>query len=271
MKMIKMRKGIALVLTAATLISFCSCNSAETQNENTQSEISRTTMYTENIVEKHVFENGVCKDCGKDWTTCLYEALCVSNGTPPTGHYSEREFAVKNGINDGDTITVTSDGESFMIYYDTAIVNDVSMSYGLRFHEDTFADEPGAMLFDVDFAVKTHYGKVPDYPDMSQIDLLTIYHGKPEDLMDAYTNGEIFSGEDVFSARYYESLGDTKYYFEGSSDNDMTVEEMFRGSDCITQEKFNAMYLANYMQFLTSINEVLAYYNMSLKDFGIKL
>ena len=127
------------------------------------------------------------------------------------------------------------------------------------------------MLFDVDFAIDTHYGKVRDYPDMAQINLLTIYHGKPEDLMNAYSNGEIFSGDDVFSARYYESLGDAKYFFLGSSGNDMTVEEMFAGSDCIDQEKFNAMYMANYKHFLDSINEVLAYYNMSLNDFGIKL
>ena len=117
MKLFKMRKSIALVMTVAMLISFCSCSSTETQKEE-QNEHSQTTMYTENFVEKHVFENGACKDCGKDWTTCLYEALCVSNGTPPTGHYSEREFAVKNGIGDGDTITVTSDGKSFMIYYE---------------------------------------------------------------------------------------------------------------------------------------------------------
>ena len=50
----------------------------------------------------------------------------------------------------------------------------------------------------------------------------------------------------------------------------MTVEEMFGNSECITQEKFNAMYLANYKKFIDSINEVLADYNMSLSDFGIK-
>ena len=271
MKLFKMKKSVAFVMTVAMLISFCSCSSTETQVEDIQNEHSQTTMYTENIVEKHVFENGVCKDCGKDWTTCLYEALCVSNGTPPTGHYSERKFAVKNGIGDEDTVTITSDGKSFMIYYNTSVVDGISMSYGLRFHEDPFADETGEMLFDVDFAIYAHYGMVRDYPDMAQISLLTIYHGKPEDLMNAYANGEIFSGDDVFSARYYESLDDIKYFFLGSSDNDMTVEEMFGDSDCIDQEKFNAIYMANYKHFLDSINEVLAYYNMSLNDFGIKI
>ena len=269
-KKINMRKSLALVLISAMLMSFCSCTSTETQNKDTQNEHSQTTMYTENIVEKHNFENGVCKDCGKDWTTCLYEALCVSNGEVPTGHYRERVFAVENGIGDGDTIEITSDGKSFMIHYKTSVVNDICMSYELRFHEDPFGEVEGTMLFDVDFAVYTHYGKFPEYDDMAQICLSTNYCCKPEDLMNAYTNGEIFTGENAFSARYYESLDDVKYYFQGSAGNDMTVEEMFGNSECIDQEKFNAMYLANYMQFQNSINEVLAYYNMSLSDFGIK-
>lgn len=270
MKTIKMKRVIALVLIASMLIAVCSCTSAKTQNEHAQNVPSQTTAQKENTAEKHNFENGVCKDCGKDWTACLHEAQRNSNGSYGSGRYRERVFDVKNGIYDGDKIEVTTDGKTFMIYYKTSVVNDISMDYGLRFHEDPFDEENGTMIFDVDFDVYTHYGKVPGYADVAQISLSTTYTGKPEDLMKAYTNGEIFAGEEAFQARYHETLDNTKYYFQGSSDNDMTVEEMFGNSECITREKFNAMYLANYKKFIDSINEALADYNMSLSDFGIK-
>ena len=63
--------------------------------------------------------------------------------------------------------------------------------------------------------------------------------------------------------------------FRSINEVDLGIEKVLKGRAgleyrhrCFLSQHIN---LANYKHFLDSINEVLAYYNMSLNDFEIKI
>lgn len=276
MKRSVLRMSTALVMCIVMLVCYCSCSEDAKQtaagNGQTQS-ADRTDQSVDNAAgnaidvefEEHHFENGVCKDCSKDWQTCLYEAFCRYDHTSPNGQYVE----INIEANGGD-MELVSNGDGYMITYESKVENDMQLSYTLRTYKDPFEESSG-YIFAADMSLRTHYNKLSSRPDSPQIVLVSTYEGNSEDLLKACETGDIFKGEEPFTAYFYTDNDGRKYYSPTSKSNDMTLEEMFEGSTLITQEDFNSIYLDNYKDFLTYIDSTLNSFNMSLSDIGIKL
>lgn len=296
MKKSLLRTTMSLGLGIAMLVSCCSCTAAENETsvtteepnvteETTPVESDDQTEATSDVeepsdndasggvneygFEKHDFDKGVCKDCGKDWPTLLYEGVCRFSGAEPNGEWRVGNYHVNDGSGPNTNLEIASKGEGFMITYESKVEDDTSYLYTLRVYQDPFEDEK-TMVFAVDFAISTHYNRISDHPDYPQITLTTTYEGNPEDLMKVYESGEIFTGGDDFIA-YYDTGDDRKCYIPTSLDNDMTLEEMFEGEDPITPEEFKSIYLSKYKTFLSYIDEVMVNFNLPLSGYGIKV
>lgn len=280
------------ILSISMLISCCACSgdgskeepgnkpakvetqaSEQTDMNQTSNDVSNDSSTSEKnnsfSFEKHSFVNGVCTDCGKEWHTCLYENLCKACHVTPDGGYREIEVHVEDGSGPNTNMEVVANYEGFMITYTTKVVDDVQFSYTLRTHGDPF-DESAPIIFSIDFSLHTHFGKLSEHPESEQITLLTSYDCKPEELLKAYETGDIFKGENPFRALYEDENNGRQFYSPDSRSNDMTLEQMFEGSTLITQEEFFSIYMDNYKQYLSYIDEVLANFGLDLAGFGIQ-
>lgn len=264
-----LRISTALLLSIAMLIacSSCSGDGKETTGAVSEPEASEVSDSFNGIeFEEHDFDKGVCKDCGKDWQTCLYLDLCNYDHVAPGGSYVEINLPSDDG-----NVELVSNGKGFMLTYDSKIENDVQLSYTLRSYEDSF-DDNGAMVYAVDMSLHTHYNKLVNYPDSPQITFVTTYECyDPQDIMKAYKTGDIFNNRNPFIAYYDTDDRDRKSYTPDSYDNDMTLEEMFEGSKLITREEFYSICLDNYKNFLGKIDSTLNNFKLSVSDIGIDL
>ncbi|MCR4670677.1 MAG: hypothetical protein K5643_05745 [Saccharofermentans sp.] len=291
-----LRTSMALALCIAMTVSCCSCMGGEETvlttrpkptEVSTSKESKDTTVQTgdqtkestttEDTSEssfdygfpKHDFENGVCRECGKNWPTCFYENICQCYGIEPDGKYHEMNVHVNDGSGPNTNLEIWSNGEGFFINYESTVKNDTSYGYTLRAYKDSFDDE-GNLTFAVDFSISTHYNRLED-PKDPQIVLCTTYECKPEDLMKSYEDGTFFKGQEDFTVYYYTDSVNRKYYCPASHDNEMTLEEMFEGEDPITPEEFKSIYLGLYKTFLSYIDEDMVNFNLPLSGYGIKL
>ncbi len=268
-------KSAAVVLCMAMAAACCSCtpndgdmepddDKIEDEDDDEDEEESEEEPSAESVVSEHVFEDRVCTDCGKTWNECFYEAMA---GSAPNGHYYDTTINIGNELDANGTMEIATNGEGFFFDYETSINDDVKLSYSLRQYNDSFNND--AEVYAVDFSIETHFGVFSEYPEMGQIVLLTTYEGDPEDLIEAYKTGDIFNVDEPLRGYYYNAWDDRLYYSCEEAASDITLEEMFDGSEMITQEQFNEIYMENYAIFLSTIEGFLNSKGMSLHDLGI--
>ena len=276
MKKTVLLKSAAFFLCIVMLAAFCSCtpndgdmvpddDKVEDDEDEEDEEESEEEPSAESVVSEHVFEDRVCTDCGKTWNECFYEAMA---GSAPNGHYYDTSINIGNELDANGTMEIATNGEGFFFDYETSINDDVKLSYSLRQYNDSFNND--AEVYAVDFSIETHFGVFSDYPDIGQITLLTTYEGDPEDLIEAYKTGDIFNVDEPLRGYYYNAWDDRLYYSCEEAASDITLEEMFDGSEMITQEQFNQIYMDNYAVFLSTIEGFLNSKGLSLHDLGIE-
>lgn len=280
-------KGISMALIAALTVGLAACG-AQQEAPKPASQVSVEQSYNDtqetnvSVANAHNFSQGVCTDCGINWTEALYDA-----GVAKFGGHSDGNCYFSIQVDDGN-VSFSIDKRTFYIEYETDIVDDERTTYTFR----TYVDDAGVTIYkddkieytyhdsnaepdanapvsdlNIDYAIERHFDEAGDYGEYTY---LTSYECPANKLIDMYKSKEILTGERAYALLWYKNFEEDYGYTDSDFEKgDITMEDIFGSNDYMTKDDFYDRYMNDYDRCLKGMNQALNQLGFDLAGYGI--
>lgn len=219
------------------------------------------------IVNEHVFENKVCKDCGESWFKYVYDTIGLIDHCTDDEWHSIYGPNSQYQVGQGDYTQFSSYGENLSIYYYNF---DERMDMSINLYQDNeyYTDD-----MDVSFGIASDYVSVPNKVGIvrPKIEYTLYIDCKPSELSEVLASKESILEHCGFGVMVYDQENDEieSAYDEYDSEDDINALIEKANDLKLTKEEVVDKFYANKDSFIKCFSIGLESFGTNFEDAGL--